>query len=242
MGTKLFGLISEIDPNDPATWQGRLFLTLDVDWACDEIILDAVDLLLKADVPATWFVTHESPALDVLRTYQKFELGIHPNFNFLLDGNYRVGSDAADIVMDLLSIVPEAKSIRCHSMTQSSSLLNLFFKKGITHDCNHFVPEQTGIELRPWAHWNSLIRVPYFWEDDIYCLSQTNSNLDDLRGRDGLKVFDFHPIHVYLNSDCLELYENTRDIHGVAEKLIGYRCASMKGTRTFFKQLIGINE
>ena len=30
----------------------------------------------------------------------------------------------------------------------------------------------------------------------------------------GFHVFDFHPIHVFLNTECLARYEETRNIHG----------------------------
>jgi len=72
---------------------------------------------------ATWFVTHDTPLISRLRTNSKFELGIHPNFDFLIQGEPRNGGNAQEVVARLLEIVPEAKSVRSHSMTQSSRLL-----------------------------------------------------------------------------------------------------------------------
>ena len=79
-----FGLIREIRPERPETWRGRVFLTLDLDWACDGVLEDTIDLVEGEDVSATWFVTHDTPLLERIRSNPRFELGIHPNFNGLL--------------------------------------------------------------------------------------------------------------------------------------------------------------
>ncbi|HEY8645027.1 MAG TPA: hypothetical protein VIL77_04030 [Gaiellaceae bacterium] len=64
-----------------STRAGDCFLTLDVDWCPDSAIDDVAELLIERDVPATWLVTHTSPAIDRLRLRADlFELGIHPNF------------------------------------------------------------------------------------------------------------------------------------------------------------------
>lgn len=46
-----------------------------------------INLLKQADASANWFVTHDTPLQERLRSYPKFELEIHPNFNFLLQGD-----------------------------------------------------------------------------------------------------------------------------------------------------------
>lgn len=53
-------------------------ITLDVDWANDEVIEYSTKLLEKYNVKATIFATHESELLKFLE--KKFEIGIHPNF------------------------------------------------------------------------------------------------------------------------------------------------------------------
>ena len=56
--------------------------------------------------------------------------------------------------------------------------------------------------------------------------------------RNGLKVFDFHPIQIYLNTDSLALYEGTRPNHNDLSTLINYRSTN-RGVR---KKLIDILE
>jgi hypothetical protein len=232
-----FSNLSEIDPGRPETWEGRVFLTLDVDWAHDDVIAEVLDLLEPAQVRATWFITHDSPILERLRSNPLFELGIHPNFNFLLEGDPRNGRTASEVVDRLLAIVPEAKSVRSHAMTQSTGLMHLFASKGLTHEANHFIPEQLETPLKPW-HWLSMIKVPYFWEDDVYCLSAANSVFGSLVHRPGLRVFDFHPIHVFLNTDDLARYEKARPYFGNPTALRSLRNPAEQGSRALLTQLL----
>mgnify|MGYP006308759063 CR=1 FL=1 len=137
----------------------------------------------------------------------------------------------------LLSLAPEAKSIRSHSMTQSSGLLQLFLEKGLTHDCNHFIPEHAGFDLKPWLLWNGLIKVPYFWEDDTSCIYMQKTKMLELVNKNGIKVFGFHPIHVFLNTENLEHYERTRPLHHNPHERIKHRHAG-QGTRARLMELL----
>ena len=233
----VFSNISHIVVDDKSSWQDQIFLTFDIDWAQDSILHDTIDLVEEAGVAATWYVTHETPALERLRSIRNFELGIHPNFNFLLEGDVRNGRNMTEVVERLLTLVPEAKSVRSHSMTQSSGLLVVFEKHGLTHDVNHFIPAHSGIRLSPWLIWNGLCKVPYFWEDDVACMHGRKDNMIDLALRPGLIVFDFHPIHIFLNTEHLDRYERTRHLHNNTEELIKHRYEGV-GTRTRLVELL----
>ncbi len=234
-------MISLIDPKIKSSWNDKIFITIDIDWAVDEIILDTIKLIEDADIHATWFVTHKTEVLDRIRSNEKFELGIHPNFNFLLNGEKKAGANCEQVLDRILEIVPEAKSVRSHSMTQNTYLLNLFVEKKLRYDCNHFIPEQANVKIKPWTLWNELIRVPYFWEDDISCLYKKNSPMHKLVRRDGLRVFDFHPIHIFLNTENLQRYERTREIHNNPKELIKYRYGGI-GVRNKLIDLIELSK
>lgn len=239
-----FKKISTINICPDLNWEKNIYLTIDIDWAHDIVLSDTIDLVEKAGVSATWFVTHDTPLIARLKKIKKFELGIHPNFNYLLQGDLRNGKTAEEIIENLLKIVPDAKSIRSHSMTQSSQLLDLFKKFGLTHDCNHFIPVNAGIKLRPWLLWNNMIRVPYFWEDDLACQYEQQGYYKDeikkLKLHPGLKVFDFHPIHIYLNTEHLDRYTSTRNLHNHPKELIEYRYNGI-GSRTRLENLLARN-
>ena len=155
-------IISKIKCQDEFSWKDKLFITIDIDWAHDEIIKDTAKLLKEANVCATWLVTHKTFLVKELSQNKSFELGIHPNFNKLLDGNSKDKINASQIVKNMLDIVPNAKSVRSHSMTQNSRLLDLFFENNIQYDLNHFIPLYSNIELKPWKLWNGIIKIPYF--------------------------------------------------------------------------------
>ena len=237
-----FQTISTIQVDHRSTWQDAVFLTIDIDWAHDDVLHDTIDLVEQADVAATWFVTHDTPVLKRLRANPTFELGIHPNFNFLLEGDSPNGNSAKKAIERLMVIIPEAKSVRSHSMTQSSGLLELFKNAGLTNDVNHFVPHHTGIELKPWLLWNGLCRVPYHWEDDVHVqyaglgLSEKDPK-EIVSASRGLRVFDFHPIHVFLNTESLERYEHTRPLHQNPKELIKHRYERY-GTRNRLIELL----
>ncbi len=232
-----FARISSIDPADTATWEEKLFLTLDIDWASDEVLGHAIDLVDRANVRATWFVTHGTPLLARLRATDRYEIGIHPNFNPLLfHGDAEHGASPEEVVARLLRLVPEAKSVRSHSMTQSSWLLKLFRGLGLTHDCNAYVPIESGIELKPWRGWEGLVRVPYFWEDDLHAIGGKSWDAIATTRRRGLKVYDFHPIHLFLNTPTLAHYEAARPVQRDFDKLGALRYAG-PGPRTFLEEL-----
>ena len=232
--------LSSIQVGKKADWSGAPYLSIDIDWAHDDVLAETIDLVEEYRVPATWFVTHETPLLTRLRSHPDFELGIHPNFNFLLSGDGRAGRNATEVVDRLMAIVPEAKSVRSHSTTQNSGLLDLFARRGLTHECNTFIPVQSGMALKPWRLWSELTRVPYFWEDDVACLYGPESSawtMSRLIGLKGIKVFNFHPVHIFLNTEHMDRYEKTRAWHRAPQELRAHRYEG-EGSRTHFLELL----
>ena len=235
---KQFACIKQIQLDNEASWKNANFLTFDIDWASDEILAYTTDMVESAGVPATWFVTHPTPMIERWRRNPKFELGIHPNFNPLLQfGPPRETHAPRKIIDELLTLVPEAKSVRSHSLTQSTPLLDTFAAAGLTHECNHLIPHHAQIALAPWKHWNKMLRVPFFWEDDVACLYQENVAMNELSERQSLKVFNFHPIHIALNTSSLDLYNRTRPVHNDWDALTKQRNQG-HGAETWLRELI----
>ena len=235
--------LSEIRPEHPSTWQDKPFLTIDIDWAHDEILADSIDLLDRSGAHATWFITHDTPLLERLRANPNYELGIHPNFNWLLVGDPRNGANAIEVIERLMRIVPEARCVRSHSMMQSTGLLQAFADAGLTHDANHFVSASSGIELKPWVLWNGMVRVPYCWEDDVFCIYRERGvaepDVAATAQRSGLRVFDFHPIHLFLNTESMTRYEQTRSLHQRPYALAKHRYGGV-GARSRLQALAAI--
>lgn len=219
-----WGRISEVRVDSASSWAGRTFLTFDMDWAHDEAMRYTHAILLEAAVTSTWFATHDSPFLAELRADPNVELGIHPNFNKLLEGDHSNGRTVEEVIDRLLEIVPEAKSARAHSLMQSSRVLDAYAAAGLTHDATHLVDPSATESLRPWRHWNGLVRVPLSWEDDVACIQHPGSPSlhaswpKSLQG--SLRQLNFHPVHVFLNTEALGRYEQTRPLHNEPSDLV----------------------
>lgn len=227
----MFDVIPSIDPSRPETWEGKLFLSFDIDWAHDDVLADTITLVEQAGVAATWFVTHDTPLLSRLRANPHFALGIHPNFNELLRGSARAGEDCDAIVESLKALVPEARVIRSHSLVQSERLVDTFHHHGLTHISNFFIPETPTRILAPWHIWDNMICVPHCWQDNVSMRLHGTMEPPSLLPSASVRVFDFHPIHVYLNSETVARYEGARAVFQHPQALALHRGDHAQGAR-----------
>jgi len=204
-------------------------LTLDIDWAHDAVIADALALVERHGRKATWFVTHATPVLDEIRAAGGHELGLHPNLNPSFDGGTE---PARDVVLRLRDIVADARAVRCHSLVRSSRLGLMFRELGLTHESNYLVPPNAGGGLGAWRDFTGLVEVPIRWEDDIRLMdSSLGEPAEHLHVLDPY-VVDFHPIHVYLNSVTPADYEDARGDAQHPDRLLQRRRpAGSGGTR-----------
>lgn len=150
---------------------------MDTDWCSDEVLSSALDILEQQNIKATIFITHETKLLSRMRSNKNIELGIHPNFNPLLSGSFEYGKNIKEVIMYFKHIVPEAISVRSHSVTQSANILTEFENAGFKFDLNTIIPYFSGIELKPYRYdyWTEdLVIAPYFWEDVLGCLRKYN--------------------------------------------------------------------
>jgi len=224
---------------DTSDWKNKIFLTFDLDWCIDEVLSFTLDIIMQYGIKATFFVTHETPLLEIMRDNPDFELGIHPNFNFLLQGDFKYGKNIDEVIKYFKDIVPEAVSLRSHSLTQSSYILETFEKFGLIYDCNTFIPHSSNIIIQPYKHLTTkIIRVPHFWEDDVHLICQDDYDIKKLLNNPGLKVFNFHPIHIFLNTENMERYKLVKPYYKDYKKLKDFVNTKSYGIRNFFIDLI----
>lgn len=216
-------------------------LTLDMDWAPNWMLEDCLRTLVDNHVAATWFVTHVNPVLEELRRRPDlFELGIHPN---CLPGSTH-GENEDQILGHLLEIVPEAVSMRTHALYQSTPFLARASKAGVRNDASLFLPWATGLKPHhlPFGE-QGLMRLPYFWEDDVAMLQPASPwqvERAEFHG-DGLKIFDFHPVHVVLNTRDPGLYDKLKTQRPIQEWTRGFlspHVSSDPGPGTLFTGLV----
>lgn len=194
-------------------------LTFDTDWAPDFVIDAVAEMQRSYGVPATWFVTHESPAIDRLREEPElFELGIHPNFL----PNSSHGTSVEEVLQHVMSIVPEAVSMRTHGVYQSGALLSEVARSTpVKIDSTTFLPLMPDLApvIQHTPH-GTLIRAPFIWSDDYEELRPPPRwTTEILRKLHGLKVLLFHPMRVYLNvanadgyRQAVRLYPRLQDV------------------------------
>ena len=207
----------------------RICITLDIDWARDEIVRPVIEMMEQAGVKATLFATHQSQLLNDLDADQ-FEVGLHPNFN-------EANGDFNGPIQELKALYPRAKGVRSHSLFQSSHILRLFKKNGLKYEGNAFLPFHEG--LRPVVKVKGLVSIPFYWEDDMHFLLGYPFKLEVLRlEAPGLKVFSFHPIHVFMNTCSEEHYVSYRRYYQDPEKLKQSMNLQGEGVATLFRSLL----
>jgi hypothetical protein len=224
------GLYAPI-PDEPT-----LVFTCDIDWAPEEVIADTLDLLSEAGVRCTLFATHASQVLEGCDPHQ-FEVALHPNFNPVLQG---AGGSAEEVLSRLRDIYPDATGVRSHSATQSSMLSAMYVTHGLRYESNTLLPYVPTV--LPFRAWDGMARISFNWEDDVHFMYQ-RSFADcglDLTGP-GYRIFTFHPVHIYINTESSERYDSARPSYHDAKALYQLRNRSDRpGSRDLFRKLIDI--
>lgn len=214
----------------------QLYLTFDNDWAIDEVLEYSLEILKEYNAVATFFVTNESSVLSKLEDNGN-ELGIHPNFNYL---ELCDKEQMRILVNRCLTFVPNAKSIRSHSLITGTPIRQCLCLQGLVYELNTMISPLSGTCVSPWKH-NGLWQIPYIFEDDVYLLEGTpflpswyiTGNFEMLR------ILNFHPIHVYLNTEKLERYSNIREYARDFTKLSSYRNSDIhNGTEVTLRNMI----
>lgn len=193
----------------------RYFLTLDCDWAPDFALEHVRGLLASRNAHATLFATHPSPGLEAWKRTPGLETGWHPN---LLPGSSH-GKTPAEAAAYLESFVPGAKGMRTHGLLQSTGLLKALAAAApaLRYDASLHVPGQASLRGFDFhlPEGRSLRRYPFAWEDDLHLAAGGPLSVPfpgPLPGlpEEGLCILNFHPIHVYLNTADMGVYDRMK--------------------------------
>jgi len=205
----------------------KICVTLDADWACDEVIEYSIQFLEEYDVKATIFATHESSLLKSLDP-KKFEVGIHPNL--------AASDDYEKTVDELLGFYPKSIGVRCHGCVQSTNIFRLYIQNGLKYDSSTYIPLREG--LYPWWRLKKLVCIPFYWADVTMFSSGLPFEPSQLHlSKNGLKVYIFHPIHVFANTQSEEHYREFKPFYNQVDKLTRLR-GKNGGTQTLFVELL----
>ncbi len=186
-----------------------LHLTFDQDWAPAWATLDVHHLLQEHGQTGTLFVTHPCASLPTLKQADTglAELGWHPNY---LPGSSH-GETPEEVLDTLQQWVPDPVGVRAHFLVRSTVLWSTYAKRGLLYEASDLMDGLT--HLRPLKAWNNLTRLPIFWEDDVHAAHGLPFTLDAIElDQPGLKIFDFHPIHIALNTSIPQDYQALKDM------------------------------
>lgn len=199
-------------------------LTVDTDWAPSSVIQDTISLFEEYGHEVTVFSTHDD-GLEL----DSHERAIHPNF---LDKN----SNDEAVLADLCDTFPDAVGTRSHSLYTHGGLQALYPEYDLTYESNYMMYRESN--LHPFWMGHRFVQVPIYFMDDVWMhREQTLPDSDALCATPGLKVFTFHPVHVYLNTPNLEYYETHKDNYQDPEALRRARYDG-DGVRVLLRELL----
>lgn len=205
----------------------EICITLDIDWASDTIIEYTVGLLEKYQIKATFFATHDSTLLKSLDK-RRYEIGIHPNFE--------ESNDYDKTINDLKRVYPEAIGVRVHKLVQSTRIYKRFIANRLKYDVTTYAPLTEN--LHPWVRLKELVIIPFYLEDDTLFLNEYDFTLSDLQiHKKGLKIYNFHLIHIFMNTKSKEHYKKYKQFYHEPDTLINHR-GKGRGIQTLFKNLL----
>jgi hypothetical protein len=216
----------------------EVVLSIDVEWACPEVIADVVGLLNERNLRATFFCTHagiEVPG---------HERAIHPNFQRLGNTQVAFPPDLDDDlefyranVCAVKRFCPEGIGARSHRRHTSALVEQAFTESGIQYDSTNLLPLTAGL-APAWIN-PRLVSLPIYYMDHWDLINDaTGFDLRALRLEEpGLKILDFHPNLIYMNARSLQQYEENRVRYHDPEGLKNARYPG-RGVRTLFLELL----
>ena len=180
--------------------KNNVVISLDTDWANDFILDFCVNHIIKNGARAVFFSTNRSEVLASIDSLD-FEIGIHPNF-------YNSLNNFEKPILELKNIYPEAIGGRSHGLFCSSNILSLYKKHGLKYESNNFLYLHPN--LCPTIRFEDFYSIPFFWSDDKF-LENNSKDKNNHLDIQGLKVYNFHPIHLFLNSPNYKFYEDNKE-------------------------------
>ncbi len=173
-----------------------LVITSDTDFVSDGILSYAYSTL--TDTPCTFFVTGNSDFVATTMSQNKlWEVEPHPNF---IDGSTH-GNSIGRVFDTVNSFKVNGAGFRCHRYFFSNDVAERFADIGYKYSSNVCTDLQC---VPPFKTRYGLMEFPIFFEDGGFLKYHGTPNfervLDRMNNPDGIYVFNFHPIHIALNS------------------------------------------
>jgi len=203
-------------------------ISIDTDWALQPILEDTVNLLNDFNLKSTIFLTNKIDHSFL----SNHELAIHPN--------YEGFSNQEEVIKKTLKVLPsqKTKGSRSHKFYYNSPLMAIYEKLGIEYDSNYYMPSVKKPEPF-FFEWVDILEIPVFFCDDAHFMKSSKFDLSDLDMEDsGVKVFLFHPFHIFMNTDSEQSYQKMKPNYQEYDFLYKNRQLNSQGTRNLFMKIL----
>lgn len=205
-------------------------LTMDSDWAPPEVIAHALDVVRPSATPCTLFLTEDAPPSNADGGPERdlrVEIALHPFFN---------GRDPAEVLAPLLARHPQARGLRPHRLSMPPEhCARAVRASGARWVSSH--ADSDALALKRWD--GDIPDAPIHWGDNTLLRLGQRPSLSGLDPqRPGLAVFNFHPVHIFLNTCDQEQYERARPAYHDPERLRSLRNATRFGVRDALLELL----
>ena len=177
-------------------------MTCDTDW-CSPVMLEEA-MRIFGDIPVTYFSTGEYKALDELARNEPALVGPHPN----LSGLHHKTCDFENKLLEHLNRYPQAEGYRCHGHMDSAWIQMKMAEMGYIWESNMCCHMEPG--LKPIKMFSGLTRFPVWLEDDVWLSREKLEgpiDIQDALETPGMKVFNFHPVHLCENVMVRALFD-----------------------------------
>ena len=177
----------------------QLIITMDLDWASEAAIEEALGFLLERNAVPTIFTTHRSPIVEACMN--KLDVGLHPYFG--PDSSH--GETISEVVRHVLDLPHNLSAFRCHRFGVCNTSRQAMVEAGMKISSNVC----TDLEIiAPFRDRFGLLEVPIFLEDGGYLWRKHSLEVcpklrNALIGPEK-KVILIHPMHLALNTPHFE--------------------------------------
>jgi hypothetical protein len=204
----------------------KFYISFDTDWVPDKVLDHTLSLLDEHNITATFFCTNKTEC-----DLSNHEIAIHPNFTTL---------DIEKHFLEILDLFPDSKGLRSHSLFFTERMRPLLAKHGFNYTSNTMMFEQKNI--LPYMMSPIVVEMPIYFMD-TFNLIMKGAELPferdiSLLSSDGLKVYDFHPIHIYANTFSLDHYDSFKKYYHDFDWLKENVNRSKKGIGDYFVDLL----
>ena len=181
-----------------ANWNGikTIALSFDMDWAPEYMIQNVINIINHYNVNSTFFVTNKSEKIT-----ETFESQIEVASHLYVSPNSSQG-DKLGVVLDKFRSWYPNKVIegnRFHLLNQSYRDLVCMGRNGYSYDISA-LRFNTPYILPAFHKDLHMTLLSYFWEDGICENSDIPLSLSEINiDSPGIKVFNFHPMNIYIN-------------------------------------------